>query len=153
MPVNTVTVADSPERVFDALVDPLTYPEWLVGAERIRSVESDWPRVGSRFHHSIGPGTALLRDATLVLDIDRPRRLRLEAGMSVLGAAEVSFVIEPTDDGSEVSIEERPVRGPVRLLWWVARPLVALMLWGRNAVSLETFRDLVEAGEGRTGSH
>jgi uncharacterized protein YndB with AHSA1/START domain len=153
MTVNTVTVSESPDRVFDALLDPRTYPEWLVGARRIRKVEPDWPEVGSRFHHSIGVGRVRVRDSTSVMELDRPRCLRLRAGMGVLGAAEVTFHLSPVEDGTEVRIDETPFGGPVRLMWWLARPIVAAMLWGRNAVSLDTFRELVEAGEGRTGSY
>ena len=41
---------------FNVLVDPTTYPSWLVGAEEIRAVSDDWPAVGSRFNHVVGCG-------------------------------------------------------------------------------------------------
>ena len=45
------TIPQPVDAVFAAVVDPETYPHWLVGARDMRRVEDRWPEVGSRFHH------------------------------------------------------------------------------------------------------
>jgi len=40
--------------VFDALADPRTYPQWLLGAKEIRSIDPTWPAPSSSFRHQIG---------------------------------------------------------------------------------------------------
>jgi hypothetical protein len=132
--------------VHAAIVDPSTYPEWLVGAKRIRSVDAGWPRVGCSFHHAVGLGPLTVHDRTTVLEHPDGASLRLEAHVGSLGAATVSFRLTARDAGrTHLAIEEEPVEGPARLLWRTpARPLVALALWGRNAASLESLKALVE---------
>src|SRR3546814_10022652 len=53
---NCVTTSVAPEDVFDHLLDPWRYPEWLLGASTMRAVDDHWPEVGSRFHHRVGFG-------------------------------------------------------------------------------------------------
>lgn len=140
-------VRASPEVVFDAVADARWYPEWLVGAKRIRHVDDTWPRPGASFAHTVGAGPLRLRGSTSVLDSDRPRRLELRAGIGPLGAARVRFTVEPEDDGTRLTIEEEPERGAVRLLWSTpGRSLLALGLWGRNALSIRALCDRIEAG-------
>ncbi|WP_324188972.1 SRPBCC family protein [Nocardia farcinica] len=43
------------ERAFAVLSDGWLYAGWVVGASHIRDVDPDWPGVGSRIHHSVGP--------------------------------------------------------------------------------------------------
>ena len=40
-----------PEQLFAVLTEPKTYPGWLIGAKRIRSVSPAWPEVDSYFEH------------------------------------------------------------------------------------------------------
>ena len=54
----------SPAAVFAVLVNPETYPKWLVGADRIRGVDPDWPAIGSKFHHVVGFGPFKIADST-----------------------------------------------------------------------------------------
>lgn len=152
MTVNTVVIEASRDEVFAAVCDVRRYPAWLVGADHIRSVDPDWPAVGSRFRHVIGAGPVKIRDATVVAELEPPSLLRLRAGMGRLGVAGVCFRVaeaadaEDAGDGArtELQILEEPTGGPVRLLWRTMRPLVATLLWGRNAASLESFKHLVE---------
>jgi uncharacterized protein YndB with AHSA1/START domain len=134
--------------VWDALVDPRTYPLWLVGARRIRRVEPAWPAVGSAFHHVIGFPPAVLRDATRVLEVEPPHLLALEAGMSVLGAAAVTFQLTEVGRGTtRVAIAERAERGLLRVAWrFGGRTAMAIGLWGRNQESLRQLREGLEHG-------
>ena len=61
------------ERVFAVVSDPTTYPDWLVGAREIRSVDDDWPQPGSLFHHRVGlVGPLTVADSPEVLEVDAP---------------------------------------------------------------------------------
>jgi hypothetical protein len=54
--------------------------------------------------------------------------------------------MEPEDDGTLLHIDEEPEQGLVRLLWKTpGRSVMALGLWGRNAVSIGALRDRIEA--------
>ena len=65
--------------VFAALIEPHTYPHWLVGAQEIRDIDDDWPSPGSAFHHRVGlVGPLTVADLTKVIGIEEPRRLSLE---------------------------------------------------------------------------
>jgi uncharacterized protein YndB with AHSA1/START domain len=143
--VNETEVAAPPDRVFDAIADARTYPEWLVGAKRIRHVDDSWPEPGSRFHHTVGIGFMTVKDATTVMAIDRPHRLELEAGVGPLGAAHVRFTVESSEGGSRVTVEEEPSRGLMRALWhWAGKALMGVTLFNRNLVSLEHLCAYVE---------
>ncbi len=145
-PTTTRLEIDAPlAAVFAVVGDASTYPEWLVGAQRIRSVDPTWPEVGGRFHHTIGFGPFHLRDATESLELDALHRLRLRAGMGSLGAAIVTFELTESESGTVLEIAEQPDRGPFRHVWRIAEPVVRTLLWGRNAVSLTNLRSLVEA--------
>jgi uncharacterized protein YndB with AHSA1/START domain len=145
--VSTEEHVDAPPSVvFDVVTNAEWYPDWLVGAKRIRLVEDEWPRRGAAFHHTIGAGPLRLRGSTSVVDVDAPRCLELRAGMGPLGAARVRFTMEPEDDGTLLHIDEEPEQGLVRLLWKTpGRSVMALGLWGRNAVSIGALRDRIEA--------
>lgn len=136
-----------PKEVFEALLDARSYPEWLVGAQRIRQVEPAWPAPGSSFHHSIGVGPLRVRDKTTVLRVEPSVRLELRAGIGPAGSARVVFAIVGTGDGrSVVTIEETPETGVVRFVWsTLGRPLLALGLWGRNDVSLRQLKARLES--------
>ncbi len=143
--VSTVDIAASPDRVFEVLLDPATYPDWLRGAKRIRSVDDAWPAPGSAFHHVVGAGPLSIADKTELVSLERPHRLELRAGARPTGVAKVVFTLTPTPTGTRVVIEERPCAGPARLLWdHGARPLITPALRARNDDSLRLLKELVE---------
>jgi uncharacterized protein YndB with AHSA1/START domain len=149
VPSRTVDIAAPRDRVFDAVGDARTYPEWLVGARRIRRVDDDWPREGSSFHHAVGAGPIEIKDRTTVVRCDRPGELRLRAHIGPLGAAFVRFVIEdsPEPGKTRLRLDEEPDSGVVRMAWTtLGRPLLRLSIWGRNAVSLENLKSYIEGG-------
>ena len=132
-------IAASPASVFDMLVEPRTYPEWLVGAQRIRGVDDDFPSQGAEFAHSVGPTSATtIDDSTEVLVVDRPHRLTLLARVGPLHA-HVDMLVEPTPDGSAVRFRERPA-GWAKALTPLLRPTLA----ARNIESLRRLAALVE---------
>jgi uncharacterized protein YndB with AHSA1/START domain len=139
----TELIEADPEQVFSVLVDPATYPQWLVGAQTIRGVDADWPRIGSSFQHTIGWGPARVPGSTSVRRCRSPEELILSAGMGPLGEASVRFELERSADGTIVRLEELPVKGAVRAMWHLARPIVVAGLWGRNAASLGALAEIV----------
>lgn len=133
------------DRVFNVLLDPTTYPDWLRGAKRIRSVDDQWPAPGAAFHHVVGAGPLVIADKTAMVDHDRPHRLELRAAARPTGVAQVVFTLMPTASGTTVTISERPCAGPMRLLWeHGGRPALEPLLRARNADSLRLLKDLVE---------
>jgi uncharacterized protein YndB with AHSA1/START domain len=121
----TTTEIHAPRHVvFDALVDPTTYPSWLVGAQTIRGVDDAWPEEGTSFRHVIGVPPLLVPGSTTSMLVVPGRRLDLRAGMGPFGAAAVSFQLTDTaTGGTRVEVDERFVAGPggVRLAVGAAR--------------------------------
>lgn len=128
------------DAVFNALADPETYPEWLVGAQQIRGVDKDFPEPGSEFQHSVGPTEATtIDDSTKTLESHGHRQLILEAHAGPM-KAEVEFdLVKRGDDRTEVVMRERPL-GAASVLTPLIRPLLAL----RNMRSMHQFAAFVE---------
>ena len=61
------------------LADGWLYPLWVVGASRMREVDTTWPEVGSELHHSVGAWPLLVDDTTEVADAIPGRFLHLHA--------------------------------------------------------------------------
>src|SRR5690606_7522428 len=71
-------VGSSRPDVFRTLADPTTYPDWLVGAQRIRHVDPAFPAPSSGFDHSVGPTpSATVDDSTEARRVEAPARLDL----------------------------------------------------------------------------
>jgi uncharacterized protein YndB with AHSA1/START domain len=138
---NQITVSASPDEVFAVLDDADAYPQWVVGARRLRRVDPDWPREGSEFHHAIGLPGAELHDSTEVVEHTAPRRIVLEVRFRPSGTARVEISVDPVDGGSVVTMEEHPRSGPVSSL---PRFLTDPALHLRNAWSLQRLRHEVE---------
>ena len=133
----------SPEQVFAVLRDGWTYPVWVVGASRMRSVDAGWPAPGTKLHHSFGVWPLLLNDTTEVLELDPGHRIVLEAGGWPIGNARVEITVEAAADGSLVSMAEDVSDGPARL---VPQPVRVAGIDVRNR---ETLRRLALLAEGR----
>jgi uncharacterized protein YndB with AHSA1/START domain len=143
--VNKRTIKAPPEAVWEVLSDGWLYPLWVVGASRMRDVDESWPQAGSRLHHSVGVWPGLIDDNTEVLEVAPNRSITLRAKGWPMGEAEVVLELEATAGGTEVTIHEKPVKGPGVL---VPSPVVDPMLKWRN---VETLRRLAYVVEGRTG--
>jgi len=102
----------SPEAVFAILTDAYRYPDWVVGAKAIRSVDAAWPAPGSRFHHRVGIGPFTIDDSTKVEEIDPPHRLVLRARARPHGVARVTLDLVPANDGgTQIVMAEQPLSG------------------------------------------
>lgn len=142
--VNARTIQAPAEKVWEVLSDGWLYPVWVVGATRMRGVDSDWPQKGSRIHHSVGVWPATIDDHTEVLETDPGRYLRLRAHAWPMGEAEVQMTITAAGENSRVEIAETAVAGPARL---IPRPVMHLMIRIRN---VESLRRLAFIAEDRT---
>ncbi len=129
------------EAVWEALIDPHTYPDWLIGASRIRDVDRSWPGVGSRFHHRVGVGWLSIPDYSEVVDIDPGRLLRLKVKARPLVSAVVTFVLISDETGTAVAIEEEP---ELRTIGNVVRPMMDPTIHLRNHRSLRRLDRLVQ---------
>lgn len=130
--------------VWSVVADGWEYATWVVGASRIREVDPEWPRPGSRLHHSFGVWPALIDDHTEVLTSEPGRTLLLKARGWPAGEAQVRIQISANGpDVSIVSIAEDAIAGPGRLLPRVVRQSLIVP---RNT---ETLRRLALIAEGR----
>ena len=126
--------------VWEALLEPETYPHWLVGAQDIRAVDAAWPAPGAAFHHRVGlAGPLTVADRSKVIEIDEPRRLVLDVRARPFGRAKATFELAQDGDGRcTVRLHEKPV-GPAAVLGPLTDPLLAR----RNRRSLEQLDEYV----------
>lgn len=129
------------DEAFAVLVDPETYPRWLVGATAIRDVDEDWPTPGSKFHHVVGAGPLQIPDDTEVLAIEPGRMLRLRVRARPFITAEATFTVIGTADRCVVTLQEEPT---VRWLGNIVRPVMDPTIHIRNHRSLRRLADVVE---------
>lgn len=141
---NEKMVAATPNQVWKILADGWLFPLWVVGASRVRDVDTTWPAVGSKIHHSVGTWPTLIDDHTEVLEVHPSTMLRLKARGWPMGEAEVTITLEAVGARTRVVIEEDAVAGPGA---YVPKPFRALMLTWRN---VETLRRLAYVAEGRS---
>lgn len=139
------TIAAPVEDVWDTLVDVRTYPQWLVGARRIRAVDDGWPAPGTAFHHEVGVGPIRIADRTRSVAVDERRRLELDVRARPAMHGTVTFELRPTPEGTEVTLEEHPI-GPYRLL----APVMAPLILARNQASLQQLEERVQARAARS---
>ncbi len=138
MATTTQTYPVSASDMFAALANPDTYPHWLLGARRIRSVSDDWARPGSFFEHTVGFGPVVISDRTTVRAIDPPRTLVLHVRARPLLEAVVRFEVEGSASGSSVMMQETPV-GVYGTISAIAQPLIR----ARNERSLQRLKKFV----------
>lgn len=149
MSTNRLTIAASPQEVFDVLADAHTYEHWVVGCDDIRAVEGDWPAVGSKFFHTVGVGPLKTSDNTKVLEVEAPHKLVLEARARPAGIAKVIFRLVPVDGGTDVSIEEYPIRGIAKT---IHNPLQDGLIKVRNVETLRRLEKQVLERKGAAAS-
>jgi uncharacterized protein YndB with AHSA1/START domain len=141
LPRNRCRIDAPPRRVFAALADPRSYAYWVVGSNRVRGADPDWPAVGSAFHHAVGLGPLKVKDHTVVEAVDPPRMIRLLAKARPLGTARVTLELRRQGRGTLVTMTEQPGDMATALVF---NPLTRLVVRGRNEWSLERLKDLVE---------
>jgi uncharacterized protein YndB with AHSA1/START domain len=135
------TLAAPRSAVWGVLIDPRTYPDWLIGAARIRDVDDTWPRPGSQFHHRVGIGWFSIPDHSEVLDIEPGRMLRLLVEARPFIAGIVTFVLVSDSTGTAVAIEEEP---RLRTIGNVVRPVMDPTIHHRNHRSLRRLDRIVQ---------
>ena len=138
---NEIVIQAPPGEVWDVLMDPWLYTQWVVGNKRIRGVDPDWPAIGSRFHHTVGVGPLMTRDATRIVALRPGEQLELDAHAWPVGTAKVILTLESADGGTRVVMIEEPTRGPAR---WMETPLLHGLTHGRNVESLRRLKRVVE---------
>lgn len=146
MTTNTRVVDATPGQVWDILADGWLYPLWVVGATRMRDVDTTWPAAGSKLYHSVGAWPLILDDDTEVLDSQPGGALRLRARAWPTGEAEVLITLRGAGAQTEIVIEEDAVSGPGRL---VPQPLRGLSLKWRNTETLRRLAFLAERRQRR----
>lgn len=142
MPTNEIDIPAPVDDVWDVLVDPSAYVQWVVGGRTLRGVDPGWPRPGAAFHHTAGMWPVVVKDKTKVIGLHPGQRIELEARARPAGTAKVVITVTPTDDGgTRLVFTEEPLSGPVRL---VPRPVMDALTKVRNAESLRRLRTMVE---------
>jgi uncharacterized protein YndB with AHSA1/START domain len=139
------TIALSVPAVFTALTTPETHPHWLVGCRDIRSVDPDWPAVGSAFYHRVGlGGPVTVADNTKVLEQVEDTVLSLEVRARPFGRGRATFTlaagVEP--DTTVVELDEVPIGLLSR-----TKPLADPLISRRNNRSLSNLAAYLERGE------
>ena len=114
----------SRDDVFNVLANPETYPDWLVGAQRIRAVDDSFPQPGAKFDHSVGPAEpATVDDRTEVLEAHGHRKLVLavhagpfhgevEFDLRKRGETTTEVVMPRTSDGAGLAPDPAAASGP-----------------------------------------
>jgi uncharacterized protein YndB with AHSA1/START domain len=133
------------DHVWAALIDPNTYPRWLVGAKAMRSVDDEWPAVGSRFHHRVGMGPIRIDDNSEVLEIDAPRRLVLLVRATIAVRGRVTFELAERGESTLLTFEEEPaeILPAHRLVGNLVRPVLDPLTHVRNEISMRRLSRVV----------
>lgn len=135
-------VAAPADAVWSVLADGWSYANWVVGAARVRDVDSGWPAKGTRVHHSFGLWPLLIQDFTRVESVTPQRELVMTARGWPVGEAHVHISVRPDGaEASEVTITEDAVSGPGKL---IPPPIRHLLLGPRNRETLHRLALLAE---------
>jgi uncharacterized protein YndB with AHSA1/START domain len=134
----------SPSEVFAVLADGWLYSNWVVGTSHMRAVNADWPAVGSKLFHASGVWPIVMRDESVVEEVETDHRLVLTARGRPFGEARVELTLEAAGDTTKVTMIETPVAGPGK---WLNNPAAEAALTRRN---VETLARLTAIAERRT---
>ncbi len=100
---NEIVIDASPEQVYETPLDANCYPEWVMGAEKIRD-DPTWPRRGSRFHHKVGAGPAAVADSTKLVDKKPNKRVVLEVRLRPRATGTVALDLRPKRRGHKTRV-------------------------------------------------
>jgi uncharacterized protein YndB with AHSA1/START domain len=139
MPTSRRWIPAPAATVYDTIIDPERYPDWLVGARHVRVTTSQWPKPGTSFEHEVGAGPVEVHDVTTATGGTPGHSLDLRVRARPMLEADVHFEVTVFDHkSSEVEMVETPV-GPFRLFGPLVAPLIKL----RNDRSLERLAGLL----------
>ncbi|MGV3615414.1 MAG: SRPBCC family protein [Fimbriimonas sp.] len=99
----------SPERVFDAWLDPAVAARWLFATATGRMVRAEIdPRVGGRFTFTDRRDSRDFEHVGTYVEIDRPRRLIFDFGLPAFSEKvdRVTIEIEPQGEGCELTLTQ-----------------------------------------------
>ena len=134
---------DAPlEAPWEALADGWRYSDWVVGSRHVRDVDAGWPAPGTKIRHTVGIGPVSGNDETEVIEDEEPHRLLLEARLRPFGTARVQLELTGRRGGTHMTMDERPVDGPLARVYNSASDL---LLKGRNVESLRRFKRVAES--------
>lgn len=140
---NRIQLPAPPEKVFDVLIDPYSFPKWVFGAKRIRGVDPDWPRPGSAFYHASGAGGELtVKDKTELITMNPPSSLVLQAYLRPLGIVRIRILLESGRLAGTTLLTIREAPAPGTRLRKVKR-LLDPALAARNRKSLKCLDKLI----------
>ncbi len=131
----------APPVVFAVLADGWLYSDWVVGTSHVRAVDASWPAEGAKLYHAVGVWPLVMRDETVVEQVDIDRLLVLTAKGRPLGQARVTIDLQIDGGGTAVKMTETPIAGPGR---WLNNPLLQAVLTRRNVESLARLTALAE---------
>lgn len=134
MPKIERELAASPSDVWAAVIDPRTYPEWLLGTDKIRDIDDGWPEPGTAFHHRVGVGPFKVDDRTSVLEVVPDTRLVLRIRATPVVRSTVTFTVASSGGGTLLGFEEEPA---VPVIGDLVRPLLGPLTRARNSSSLD----------------
>ena len=130
----------TPEQVFAVIEDGWYFASWVVGAAHIRKVDPNWPAVGSRIHHSVGPWPVSINDTTVVQALERNTMIELAARAWPIGSAIVRITLEPAGlTETQITMSEEVAAGPAKVLPHIAQ---TALLKPRNVESLRRLADI-----------
>lgn len=149
---NRIELPAPPEKVFEVLIDPYSFPKWVVGAKRIRGVDPDWPRPGSAFHHASGAGGEItVKDKTVLVTMNPPSSLVLQAYLRPLGIVRIRITLERGSAEGTTLMTMREAPAPGTKLTKVKK-LLDPALATRNFRSLRCLEKLIRESAGETAS-
>jgi hypothetical protein len=131
-------------QLWDVLSDGWLYAGWVVGASRIREVDSNWPQAGSKIHHSVGAWPILLNDETQAVESVPDRTLVMTARGRPFGEARVEIELSEVGGQVEITMREDVISGPGKV---IPPSIRQRLLIPRNTESL---RRLALIAEGRS---
>ena len=140
MALHNILVRAHPDADWEVLADPYSYSDWVLGTKEIGSADPDWPAVGSAFGYVAGLGPFRFASRTVVREVDRARRLDMEADARIL-TARVAISVREWGEGCLVVLEEHWIRGPQLL---PGNPIIDLALSIRNRMMVRNLAALVE---------
>jgi uncharacterized protein YndB with AHSA1/START domain len=129
------------EQVWDVLADGYAYKDWVIGTREIRAVDDGWPAVGTSLHYTVGWGPLALRGRTTVRQVEKGRRLGLEADAGPLGSARIVIDLDEWGGGTVVVLDEHPLRGPA---YWLHSAVSETVLLVRGRPMVNQLARLVE---------
>lgn len=128
-------------KVFDLLADPWSYADWVVGSDRIRKADANWPDVGSEFKHVVGVWPLKSHDHSFVEAVEAPNHLRLRVKARPFVTARVWLDLKPGGAGTVVEMYE-DAADPVSRA--VLNPLTQPLIVVRNKIAIRRLRDMAE---------